>query len=298
MADTVAPSRSSIATERPTIAVVVPSLDYYWPGVLGGMKDRAEQLGMRVLMREGSYRLQDERPLLEEVVRGGEVTGLIVAPNPTAQHARDVIDWITTSGVPTVLVERDADGPDRMPLESVVTDHGLGAVLAARHLRDLGHRRVGLVLARDSPTSRRIAAGWRRACRELGLSPSEHLERVFPDRDSPDFSEAVGAMLDAAVGSGVTGLLVHSDPEAMAVVDLARARGIDVPGSMSVVAYDDEIARLYSPALTAVSPPRAAVGATSIDLLVARLRDPSRAASRVVLSPTLHVRESTRAPRA
>ena len=37
----------------------------------------------------------------------------------------------------------------------------------------------------------------------------------------------------------MTALLVHSDPEAMAFVDLALNRGISVPDDLSVVGVDD-----------------------------------------------------------
>ena len=95
----------------------------------------------------------------------------------------------------------------------------------------------------------------------------------------------------------MTALLVHSDPEAMAFTDLALTRGISVPGELSIIAYDDEVAQLFTPALTAVSPPRASVGEAAVDLLVKRIADPDRPVQRVLLSPRLIVRESTAAAR-
>jgi DNA-binding LacI/PurR family transcriptional regulator len=277
-----------------SIAVLVPSLNYYWPHVVRGMEQEARRRGYRLLLRGASYELQDERPVLERLVQDPAVKGLIVAPNTDTPHAQDVVQWLADCGVPSVLTERDAVAlPDRVPVESVTTDHALGALLAARHLADLGHRRVGLVLSRDSPTSRKIGAGWAAACDELGLTPTQHFEHVLPDRASADFSDAVNASLDRTLGSGTTALLVHADAEAMAFVDLALARGISVPGDLSIVAYDDEVAELFTPALTAVGPPRAEVGAAAVDLLVRRIAEPSRAVHRVTLSPTLQVRDST-----
>jgi DNA-binding LacI/PurR family transcriptional regulator len=280
------------------IAVLVPSLNYYWPGVMRGMEAEAEKRGMRVLMRGASYELQDERPVLERLVLRDDVRGLIVAPNTETPHAQDVIEWLATSGVPSVLVERDGVLlPDGTPVESVTTDHALGAKLAARHLASLGHRKVGLILSRFSPTSRKIAAGWDAACIELGLTPTDHLEQILPDRRSPEFSTAVDATLDTALRTGITALLVHSDPEAMAFVDLALTKGISIPDDLSIIAYDDEVAQLFTPALTAVSPPRVAVGHAAVDLLHARIVDPGRPVHRVTLNPSLNVRGSTAPPR-
>lgn len=280
-----------------SIAVLVPSLDYYWPSVVRGMEREARRRGYRLLLRGASYELQDERPVLERLVREDGVKGLVVAPNTDTPHAQDVIQWLAECGVPVVLTERDALlMPGRTPVESVTSDHALGAMLAARHLSDLGHRRVGLVLSRNSPTSRKIAAGWQSACDELGLTPTQHFEYLLPERTSPDFSDAVNASLDRAMEHGTTALLVHPDGEAIAFVDLALARGISVPGDLSVIAYDDEVAELFTPALTAVSPPRAAVGAAAVDLVIRRMAEPDRPVHRVTLNPTLKVRGSTAPP--
>lgn len=279
------------------IAVLVPSLNYYWPGVVRGMESEARERGLTLLLRGASYELQDERPVLQRLVDAEKISGLIVAPNTDTAHAQDVIQWLAGSGVPYVLVERDAVVlPDHEPVESVTTDHALGAALAARHLALLGHTRVGLILSRNSPTSRKIAAGWHAACTELGLSPTRHLEEFLPDRGGPDFSAVVDAALDTVLEAGITGILVHSDPEAMAVVDLALNRGISVPRDLSIIAYDDEVAQLFTPALTAVSPPRASVGRSAVDLLAGRIAFPDRPTHRVTLSPRLMVRGSTAPP--
>ena len=296
--DDVEPGHPLSAARTGSIAMLVPSLSFYWPSVVRGAETEATRHGLRVVLRGASYELQDERPVLERLVHADGVRGLVVAPNTDTPHAQDVVQWLAECGVPNVLVERDAVVlPEGSPVENVTTDHALGAVLAARHLAALGHRRVGLIIARDSPTSRKITAGWQAACLELGLTPSDHFETSLPPRTSPDFSAVVDATLDAALANSVTAILVHSDPEAMAFVDLALNRGISVPGDLSVVAYDDEVAELFTPALTAVSPPRSSVGRAAVDLLARRIEDPTRPVHRVVLNPTLNVRGSTAPPR-
>src|SRR5688500_9067193 len=45
-----------------SIAVLVPSLNYYWPGVVRGAEAEAKRRGMDIVLRGASYELQDERP--------------------------------------------------------------------------------------------------------------------------------------------------------------------------------------------------------------------------------------------
>ncbi|MFT4233450.1 MAG: substrate-binding domain-containing protein [Microbacterium sp.] len=114
--------------------------------------------------------------------------------------------------------------------------------------------------------------------------------------DEAAFPTSAAGILDALAADGTTGVLVHPDSEALALVDLAHARGIQVPHDMSFIAYDDEIARLGSPALTAVHPSRHDLGRAAFDVLLGRLADPDRTTHRVLLSPSLQVRASTAAP--
>ena len=112
----------------------------------------------------------------------------------------------------------------------------------------------------------------------------------------PQWRAEVDRILDACLAAGTTALLVHSDPEAISLVERCEERGIRVPGQLSVVAYDDEVAGLANPPLTAVRPPRRSIGRTAVELLVGRLGEPARAVHRVTVTPELMIRESTAPP--
>jgi DNA-binding LacI/PurR family transcriptional regulator len=296
------PSEPPAAASAPepvggVIGMLVPSLDYYWPGVARGAEEQAAASGLRVRLRGSSYETEDERPQLERLLRAGDgATALLVAPALDSPHAADVLDWLGGLDVPVVLVERTARAGDgHGALDSVVTDHALGAETAVRHLAALGHRRVGVALSSHSPHTPDLRAGWARAVAGCGLA-ADAVDVDLPDRRAADWQDRLEGVVEAAVRTGTTALLVHSDPEAMALVQHCEDRGLPVPGALSVIAYDDEVAGLFSPALTAVRPPRAWVGRAAVDLAVARLGDPERPVHRVVVSPALVVRDSTAAP--
>lgn len=279
------------------IGMLLPALDRYWPDVVRGAEEAAREQHLQIRLRASSYDAVDERPLLERFVAGGEVAGLLVTPSHEAPTAAATLEWLVATGVPAVLVERQAHiGPHHTPLEAVTTDHALGAAMAVRHLAGLGHRRVGLVTARHSPTSPHVRRGWFEAALELGLTTSRSLDVEVPNVGTAEWEPTVEALIDRCRRTGTTALLVHSDPEAIALVQHCEHRGMSVPGDLSVVAYDDIVAGLFSPPLTAVRPPRRAVGHAAVELLVARMADPHRPAHRVSISPTLLLRGSTAAP--
>ncbi|MDR2722738.1 MAG: substrate-binding domain-containing protein [Cellulomonadaceae bacterium] len=285
---------AQVSPPQAVIGVLVPSFDHYWPAVVRGIEQEALRHGMRVVLHGSSYEAADERPVLETLINTDGLCGLLLAPRTLPSPSARLVEWLTNSPVPVVLMERESPHSQQgEPFEMVVSDHAQGTLVAVRHLAELGHRRVALVINRESPTSRKIAVGWRAACAELGLTNDEHFERLMPRLDAPVFTERVADIVDTAVKSGTTGIVIHSDNEALAVVNAARDRGLSVPDDLSVIAYDDEVAGLFTPALTAVSPAREAIGADAVDLLVKRLSSPSRPIHRVVVSPRLVVRETT-----
>ncbi|WP_432492512.1 LacI family DNA-binding transcriptional regulator [Kineococcus auxinigenes] len=280
------------------LGMLVPSLAYYWPGVARGAEEEARAHGMQLVLRGSSYAGDDESPQLERLAGQSGVRGLLVAPTLDGPGAAATLEWLAQAPVPVVLLERTATrGPHREAFESVVSDHRLGAAMAVQHLASLGHRRIGVAVTRSSPTSPHVLSGWREACEDLGLPRDASPSVRLPQLDEPDWDVAVDDLVQRCTGSGVTALLVHSDPDAIALVQRCESRGLSIPDDLSVVSYDDEVAGLFQPALTAVRPPRRSIGRAAVGLLTARLTDPGRPVHRVLVSPALEVRASTAPPR-
>lgn len=283
-------------TPAGSIGVLVPSLDFYWPDVIHGAEAEAKRLGWNLILRETMYHAQDERPDLDRLL-AKDVSGLLLAPTVVGA-ARDALeDWLEEARLPIVLMEREMTvGMSRQAVESVVTDHAGGAEMAVHHLHNQGHRRIGLIASQNSPHAHQIHLGWRSSHDQLGITLEEGAYAELPDRTDPGFSSAVDAALTSFVDSGVTAAIVHSDPEAMHLVQRAEEMGIEIPGNLSLVSYDDQIASLANPALSAVRPPRRIIGETALRLLTARIAEPNRPIHRVKVSPTLVIRASSGRP--
>ncbi|MFT7836711.1 LacI family DNA-binding transcriptional regulator [Saccharothrix sp. BKS2] len=288
------PGRRPDAT--PAIGMVVPSLDYYWPEVIRGAQDAAQENCARLVLRGASYRVDEVRHQAEWMIGSGAVDALLVAPPTRGAEAEELVSWLTALAVPVVLVERSAvSGPYRRHVESVRTDHAAGAELAVRHLHGQGHRRIGLVVSASSPTSGQVRDGWHRATADLSLPPAP--EVLVAAYYEPGWGVDVDQVLDLCAEQGATALVVHSDREAVSLVQRAEERGVRVPGDLAVVAYDDEVARFAHPSLTAVRPPKYAIGGTAVHLALDRLaHGADRPVRRVVLSSELLERDSTGVP--
>jgi DNA-binding LacI/PurR family transcriptional regulator len=292
------PTRTDAPLVGTTIGMLVPSLDYYWPSVIRGAERAASERGMRLVLRGSSYEADDMRAQIDRLLDGNDVAGLVLAPNMDGEHTIETLEWLAGTDIPVVLAERRARAGVLVgALESVTTDHAVGARIALRHLYELGHRRVGIVTSTASPTSQHVRRGWHNALAELSLGTSHDIDVDVPEPSEPGWVDVADAVLSSCQESGTTALLVHADAAAAALVQRCVHHGLSVPQDLSVVAYDDEFADIFTPRLTAVRPPRLSIGQGAIDLLAARLADRRRPVHRIVVTPALRVRESTAPPR-
>lgn len=292
------PGNGTATPSGRSLGMLVPSLDYYWPDVAHGAEEAARELDMRLVLRGSSYDAEDDQPQLARLVDSLKVDALIIAPRMDAPTTSHTIEWLATTGIPVVLVERTATtGPHHTVLESVVSDHALGAAMAVRHLVSLGHRRIGTVLPDHSPTAPHVHRGWLEAAAECGLDVAATVDATVPAIRSPNLDAALDDILDRCLATGTTALIVNPDADAIALVQRCEKRHLAVPGDLSIVAYDDEFAGLFSPPLTAVRPHRRSIGQAAVRLVADRLADPHRPVHRITISPSLRVRDSTAPPR-
>jgi DNA-binding LacI/PurR family transcriptional regulator len=200
------------------------------------------------------------------------------------------VEWLSRRALPVVAVDQDFG--DQVP--GVRVDDRGGASQGARHLLELGHRRIGIlalgldrhgdVLQSDSYPSIERLAGWTETLAEAGVEPTV----VRAPYDGGALAGARTLLEDRSI----TGVLCFSDVFAQAVVQAAEESGRSVPGDISVVGYDDSpLASTNRPALTTVRQDVTAKGHLAAGML-ADLLD-GRPAQSQLLPATLVVREST-----
>jgi DNA-binding LacI/PurR family transcriptional regulator len=271
------------APEGGAVALVIPERHTYLQETMHGARTVLEEAGMRVVLHPAPQVAGAERPIVERVL-AGDVRGLLFAPRwrTVAEEEADA-EWLARVSVPTVLMERrPRAGSGLHAMDSVCSDHWYGMRLAVEHLVLGGHRRIVLAARDDSPTARTLRA----AFAELVVSQPE-IEDSAVILSAPD-----SGLVELVRERGFTAAVLHGDVDALILVRQLADAGVRVPKDCSVVAYDDVVAMLGNPPLTAVAPPKAQVGRVAAGLLLERLRRPGPV-SRVQLLPELKVRDSS-----
>ncbi|MFC3739076.1 LacI family DNA-binding transcriptional regulator [Paractinoplanes deccanensis] len=191
--------------------------------------------------------------------------------------------------VPCVVVGRRAEDAQVDVVRSA-DDVGVGAAL--HHLIGLGHRRIAFVDGGSGAVTAVRRRGYRRAMRDAGL-PAQ----VIPGDHTEEGGVRAGRAL-AAAADRPTAVVASNDRLAVGVMDAFLRAGIDVPGEISVVGYDDStLARLAHIDLTSVNQDAPAQASSAVSLAVSRLDKGRSGRTEIVLVPRLVVRGSTAAPR-
>ena len=190
--------------------------------------------------------------------------------------------------MPIVSVE---GGPaDGIPLVSV--DQFTGAALATRHLLELGHKTVVHVAGPgDWIEAQQRVAGWRSALDAAGAPAPPPLEGDWSARSGYELARSF------ADDPEVTAVFVANDPMALGLLRYLHEIGRNIPGSMSVVGFDDvPEAAYFAPPLTTVRQDFLQVGRSSFGLLLSEIERGTRSPARVTVPPELVVRVSTAPP--
>jgi DNA-binding LacI/PurR family transcriptional regulator len=187
---------------------------------------------------------------------------------------------------PVVVVAGPARG---LEVDVVRTDDAAGAALAVAHLHELGHREIAYVDGGRAAGAAERRRGYRRAMSVAGLA--SYSRETAGGLTEEDGEEVGRRLLKEGLPSAVVGFNDHC---AAGLVAVTRAAGVDVPGDLSVVGFDDSrIAALSTVSLTTVAQDIPALAQEAFR--VSRARAEGEPLDRVhrVIEPRLVVRRTT-----
>jgi DNA-binding LacI/PurR family transcriptional regulator len=216
-----------------------------------------------------------------------QVDGIVCVTATPMRHVLQEAARVT----PLVILTRT---PELPRVDSVVNDNFHGATLVVRHLVEFGHQKIAMVADEQELAGTDRILGYREAMGQAGLSEEV---RVAPG----GFTEAGGyagarALLES--DPDVTAIFAANDLSALGVLNAAVELGLDVPGDLSVVGYDNIFAAsLRHINLTTIDQRAKTIGEAATKALLERIEDPSRAARRIVTSPVLVPRSTSGPPR-
>ncbi|MFC7850115.1 LacI family DNA-binding transcriptional regulator [Arthrobacter sp. NPDC057388] len=271
-----------------TIGVVVLDVgNPFFTSLVRAAEDAAAVNGSAVLLGDSGHDAKRESHYID-LFQEQRVQGLLISP---VGDVADRLDALRQRGVPTVLVDRLAE-EDRF--SSVSVDDDAGGYLAARHLLDLGRRRLAFV---GGPLSIRQVSdrlgGARRAVAEVDGAALEVLDS---DGQSVLAGRGVGdSLVEREAGKMPDGIFCANDLLALGVMQsLTMMNGVRIPDDVALIGYDDiDFAVSAVVPLSSIRQPTEAIGRTAVELLTEELDAQHPRHRAVVFTPELVVRQST-----
>jgi DNA-binding LacI/PurR family transcriptional regulator len=269
-----------------TVGVILDDLrNPFFAEIAGGVEALASELGYQLLLAAGGRQARRERAAVAALLEYRVDGMILVSPRmPVADIAAAAAES------PLVMVGRNARNLDA---DCVLINESHGTELVLEHLVGLGHERIAHV---DGGTG---AGGPQRRSAYLRAMKARRLGR-HTRVIAGDFTEEAGtnaARQLLAEGDLPTAVFAANDVAAAGLLGGFDRAGLDVPGDISIVGYDNiSIAHLAHVSLTTIDQPRDEMGRLALELLLDRIENRRPPILRLI-EPSLVVRSTTAPPR-
>ena len=280
-------ARSLRMRQTLTIGVIVPELsEGYFTMVMNGVERSLMEAGYIyfVLCHQGRADLIEEYPRL--LIKRA-VDGFLLVNTTLPERVNQ----------PVVSISGHKKSPG---VTNVMLDHDRSAILALKHLRDLGHKRIAFMKGQRQVSD--TDSRWNSTveiARAMGIAIHPEL-CVYLEQNSwsPELGYPVVRDLLKRT-QDFTAIFCFNDIAAIGAVRALADAGLSCPGDISVIGFDDIASAMYmTPSLTTVRQPLLRMGETAAQLLLRRIQNPTEAyPDTVTFEPELMVRESTGAAR-
>jgi len=299
-----AAARSLRSRRSHTIGIMVSDIsDPFCTLILQGIEKALYQTTyLPIIMLADNQPKQFGRHL--EMLMERQVEGLILVANWLFGEFDQLAD-IQKSQIPMVGVGRDLTASR---IRSLQVDNEAGGYIAARHLYDLGHRKIAVLRGpSELADSDRRWDGIQRFAAEVGLPlPSKRVGQLAASDDPTSGFEGGFRLISAMMERGVefTAVIAFDDLTGLGAIRALLQTGRRVPEDCSVIGFDDvPHAAVNTPGLTTIRQPMEQMGSLAAKWVLDSLADakPAHTATRTsslsgtlhLLPPELVVRQST-----
>lgn len=249
-----------------------------------GIEQEADARGQSLLLVTSSRDPQGRRAIYVDDSNSLQLAdGAIIlgGHHPTHELAR-----LSRDGFPFVHIGRR--NVDDAEISYVGADYHQGTITAARALTELGHRRIGFAsTGLDAPAALERREGFEQARHELHLRTA----------DTPILPSRAGNLLEDIVDHQLTAIILETNDEAKRLRRKAAARGIAVPGQLSMISLGGLARESASPHIARLVIPRREMGRRAVSTLLGLIADPTSGPVQTILPCELKMEHTVMAPR-
>jgi LacI family transcriptional regulator len=270
------------------VGVIVPDItNAFYPEVICGIEECARKHGYAVLLCDSSEDPAHESEHLSTLF-SRRVDGVLVAScaNSTAYEA------IFRRRFPVVFFDRL---PPTAAEDTVSTDNVQAGYIAARHLIDLGHERIAMLVGHLglSPHRDRLE-GFRKAMQEANLPIRDEYLVAGQLQVANGFEDSLKIL---ELSTKPTAIMVSNNKLLLGLLQALEERRVLIPKDISVLGFDDYAwNKHFNPSLTAIAQPTYEMGRRAFELLlqiIEKEKNMGTPKRQIRLNAELRIRNST-----
>ncbi|RKP48930.1 LacI family transcriptional regulator [Cohnella endophytica] len=284
-------AKSLVSNRTETIGFLVDNLSWsFFSELAECVQNAAEKHGYSVFIYSSQKNAERERAGVESFLSRG-IDGLLIFATE-AKENEDFYGELAEMSIPVAYFNHF----DPMNVNCVTTDDYDGARKAMKHLKELGHRKVGYIGSReDSSFKRQRLAAYQDAVADYGWDIVP--EWVALQEDDPLYGYRVTKEWLSNGGDKPSAIFAQNDMLAFGVCRAVAELGLRVPHDVSVIGYDDlDMCMSLHPPLTTVKIPLKQLAESAIRFLVERIgteKSEDDVRLKTTFSPNLVIRQST-----
>lgn len=282
-------ARSLITNRTFAVGLVIENLsNSFYSTLVDAVYNELALKGYRMILFQERADARVEKDLAR-LLLGRALDGAIFTAG-TAD--KDPIDALLEKKLPVVLLNRYFE---TAKADLVISDNVGGGELVARHLLELGHRRIGLIAGpKHAATSRDRERGFRAILEEAGLPLDESLRREGRFSYHSGYGLCLELLREEHPPSAI---FCQTDMIALGAMNAAAKLGVEVPHRLSIVGFDDvEMASWEIFGLTTVRQPIARMAEAGVRLLLDRVEQRHTGSPRTETFPTRLMKRNSAAP--
>lgn len=276
------------ATKRTnTIGVFAPFISrWYFSQAIAGVEQALREAGMDLLLYNFAQ-VDARQRVFQQKKLVGKVDGLIVISLPPTERE---FDQILNLGIPVSLI-----GTLNSRCSCVSIDDVTGAEVATKHLVDMGHRDIAIMVGQNAiaynfEVADQRLSGFMRTLAENGIDFNPDWQ-IMADFDSHTSELAMDEFLRKK--KLPTAIFCESDEMAFGAIKSIRKKGLRVPEDISIIGYDNhEYANLLG--LTTIAQPVQFLGQLAASQIMARIEKPESPVAQMKVPTSLLVRSSVK----
>jgi DNA-binding LacI/PurR family transcriptional regulator len=271
------------------IGLIIPNINNpFYPELARGVEDAANKAGFTVLLCNDDRDVRKERSYIKSLMAKKMYGIVLLKPQISRAEAEEI-------ALNMAMVLMDARMPAGSACNVVNVDDRGGIVKGMRFLRRHGHAKIGFIKGlADSLSSHDRVKAYREFLKDEGLPLRR--EYIFPgDYSLNGGCKAARALL--TLSDPPTAIASSNDLMALGCLKEAQRMGLDVPGDVSVIGYDNlDLANFCTPRLTTINQPKYEMGVKGVELLLRNFPHGPGLPGEVAVLPTEVVERESAGP--